>query len=436
MSSAKYSSFAEWKLLATYVSRERIEQSTALFMRICGAGLGYIIIALAARATTTQGFGDFVLLMSSAALFGGVATIGQESILLRDLPLVVARGNHGFRPLLKRCLIIAGAGLLFFAAVGMLYGYHALRSSDFEILLLLGGLVVMSGLNELNFAIQRGCGHTLPAVFAKEIAWKLILAAGLVAIVFGHAHPSATLLGWLLLLAYLVPIAISAAFVVRTWFRTPKGGPTALSEYPKPSGLAFFALNFISQAGTQIDILVLGIMSSVSSVELGAYYAAQRTIQILYLLPYGAAITSAPLIPLAYSEQNPREIVRLSRQISRGVGSIVVFLSVVLLIFRTEIMSIFRPEFAEYAILLPVLALGPLVSAIGGLHSLVAPMCGMEREYSRARICIIAAGTAAKIVLASQGLLLGIALFNAFEAIVTAAVGVLMARRRLGVWIV
>jgi len=437
MSTAKYSIFAEWKLLANLATRERVEQLAALMMRICGAALGYIIIALAARATTTQGFSDFVLLMSSAALFGTVATIGQESILLRDLPLVTASGSHAFRPLVWRSIRIAGGGLLFFALIGVFYGYHSFRSPDAEMLALLASLVIMSGWNELNFAVQRGCGHTLPAVFVKEIAWKLILAAGLAIVVLFKTHTNVTVLGWLFLVALVVPIAISSAFLVRHWRHAPQTGAGTLPELPKPSGWAFFALNFISQAGTQVDILVLGFMTTtVSSLELGAYYAAQRTVQILYLLPYGAAITNAPRIPLAFSEHNPREIARLSRQISRTVSSAVVLAALVLFFFRTQIMSLFRPEFAEFAILLPALALGPLASAIGGLHSLVAPMCGLEREYARARMIIFAIGTVVKIGLASQGWLLELALFNAFEAIVIAAVGVLMARRLTGVWII
>ncbi len=438
MGTAKYSTFAEWKLLANIATRERVEQSAALMMRIGGAGLGYIIIALAARATTTQGFSDFVLLMSSAALFGTVATIGQESILLRDLPLVTASSSRAVYPLVWRSIRIAGGGLLLFALIGVFYGFHSLRSPDAEILALLASLVIMSGLNELNFAVQRGCGHILPAVFVKEVAWKLILATGLAIVVLCKTHTNVTVLGWLFLLALVVPIAISSALLVGRWRRhAPETGAGTLRELPKPSGMAFFALNFISQAGTQVDILVLGFMTTtVSSLELGAYYAAQRTVQVLYLLPYGAAISNAPRIPLAFSEHNPREIARLSRQISRTISSAVVLSALVLFFFRTPIMSLFRPEFAQFAILLPALALGPLASAIGGLHSLVAPMCGLEREYSRARMIIFLMGTAAKIGLASQGWLLELALFNAFEAVVIAAVGVIMARRLIGVWII
>lgn len=419
---------------------ERIQQFVALGIRVLSAGIGYAILAAAARVTALADFSDFALVMAATAMFGAIATLGQETMLLRRLPLVCADGHIGYRQLLRRSGTIVMVGLAGFAIAAMLYGHHSFSSRDPLLLPLTGSLVMLSGAAELLFSIQRGSGSVLGAVFRRELVWKIILLGVIATLFVLHRKVGVTTLAFWYLVGTAAAVTLSVAFVAGVWRRAPAAGIAARTG-PRDNAFAFFLLNFIAQAGTQLDVLVLGAMTAVPPVQLGACFAALRTIQVLYILPYGASITSAPRVPLAFAQGDTAEIKRLSRQISREVAGVVLVLTVLAFVFRVQILGSFRPEFAPYALLLPLLALGPLASAMGGLHNIVAPMCGMERAYSRWRLGIILAFFAAKLAVAkfaaaSPHLLMLFAGCGVSEAITVVVVGVMMARRKLGVWIV
>ncbi|WP_375397601.1 lipopolysaccharide biosynthesis protein [uncultured Sphingomonas sp.] len=420
------------RLLAKLMHPEQIEQWAALILRVISAGLGYGILALAARVTESlHAFSDFALVMAATALFGAVATMGQETLLLRRLPVIQADGLVGYRPAILRSARIVTVGLAVFALLAMVYGAASFDRPDLQLIVLTGLLVVGSGSAELFFAIQRGGGHVLGPVFRREIVWKLVLflaAAGL--LLAGRRVGAATLAGWYLV-GIVAAVVLSLAAIARVWWRAPGGGAEGAGE--QGGAVAFFLLNFIVQAGTQLDVLVLGLAANIPAAQLGAFYAAQRTIQILYILPYGASMTAAPRLPLAWATRDRAEIARLSRQVSRSVALVVAALALAAFVFRDEIMAIFRPEFVPYAALLPILALSPLLSALGGLHGQVASMCGLEGTYARWRFAILIVFLAAKLLVAHEGSLILFACVSATEALAITLAGVLLAWRRLGV---
>lgn len=411
---------------------EHAEQVLALGMRITSAALGYLIIACAARVLPVEGFSDFALMLAIAAMFGALGTLGQETWLLRTLPVLCADAMRGYRHALRRSGSVTLAGLALFAGLAALYGGISFQASAPILLVLIALLVLASGTADYLFAVQRGSGSVLGAVFAREIAWKVVLAAAIAGFLLAGTIASITTLAACYLLGMVATIAISSAFVTRRWLAAPQTG-SASSE--RGGAFSYFLLNLIGQAGTQLDVIILGAMAFVNPVQLGAFYAAQRTIQVLYILPYGASITSAPRVPMAWRAGNLREITRLSRQISRGIAGIIFLIFLALLAFRSEIMNLFKPEFVEFGFLLPLLAVAPLASASGGLHNIVPAMCGLEKQYSALRLTTILVFFLVKMAAALDQSLMFFVLASVAEGLVVPLLGVLLVRIRLKFWI-
>lgn len=418
------------------LSPQRLVQMVVLGMRIFSAGLGYLILALSARALNTNGFSDFAIILATAGLFGPIAVLGQDSLLLRQLPISCAHHYQGYRDILRKSAAIALPGITAFAMGALLYGYIALSTSSTLLLALLALLVAANGTVEFLFGAQRGSGSVLGAVFNRELAWKLVLFVPLVAAVLFHMSLSVTAIAAWYLAGLVLAAVFALAYLRRHWTNAAKAPADAAYSFPEVNRRSLFLITLINQAGTQIDIVILGAVTAINSVELGAFFAAQRTIQILYILPYGASMTSAARLAPAWSRGDIKEIAHLSRQISRGTGALVLVIAVLLTVFRVETMTLFRPEFATFAAVLPVLCIGPVASSLGGLHNVIPAMCGMETEYSRLRMSITAIFTIAKVLAAWQGSLVTFAVLTACEAVVTTIAGTILVRRRLGVWTV
>ncbi|PWC26570.1 hypothetical protein CR165_22485 [Pseudoroseomonas aestuarii] len=404
----------------------------ALGMRFLSAGLGYLLFALAARVTDVAGFNDFALIFAAVGLFGPVATLGQDQQMLRVLPILQKHGQVGYRKALRRAARMVGLGVILCTAAAGLYGWMSLADPSASVLCFLAVLVVANGLTEFLFGADRGSGSVLGAVAAREILWKLVLLVPMAVLWFLAVEVSAATLAAFYALGLAASLALFLFSIARWWRRAPpeRDGETAAAV--PGSSVALLLLSLVSQAGVQVDTLVLGIAAGFQGAELGAYFAAQRLTQLLYFIPFGVNMTNAPRIPVAWAQGDVREIVRLSRQASRGMGAAVLLVALVLVLFREEAMSLFRPEFAAFSLVLILLSASPVVAALAGMNHVIPAMCGGEVGYARARIVVFLMALAAKLVAAWAASLLAVAAINVLEAVAIGAVGVLSSRAVLG----
>jgi O-antigen/teichoic acid export membrane protein len=406
----------------------------AFGMRVASAGLGYLIFALAARVTDVAGFNDFALIFAATSLFGPVSALGQDQQMLRVLPVFKEHGQVGYRTAISRAARTVSLGVLIFALLAAAYGWVSLGVPSPSVLWLLAALVVANGATEFLFGADRGSGSILGAVAAREIVWKVVLICPMAVLwLLGLQETPATLA-----LFYLLGLCVSLLFtlsrVLRRWRKAPLSQKGDAAGAATASSSALFVLALVSQAGVQIDTLVLGIASTFEGPELGAYFAAQRLTQILYFLPFGVAMTNAPRIPVAWMRGDVSQILQLSRQVSRGMGTLVLVAAVALTFFGAEALGLFRPEFASYWPVLALLSVSPVIAALSGMNHVVPTMCGGELGYAKWRVGIFLAATAAKIAAASLNSVSAMAAVNILEAAAVAAAGILSTRRLLGRW--
>ncbi|MFC7738421.1 lipopolysaccharide biosynthesis protein [Roseomonas sp. GCM10028921] len=414
--------------------RKGIAPATAFGMRLCAAAMAYLTFALIGRVTDIEGFSRFALVFSAVGFLGPVSSLGQDALLLRNLPGITADGDRGWRDLVRSCARTLLLGIAIWGSIGLAYGLYVLGPSEPWLVALLVALTASNGILELLFAIQRGCGSILPGILSREILWRVTFIAGISVLWFFQTTASATMLALAYLLGLLTSMAAFLAYVIPRWIRAGSAQPGPAADQSRPSAGAYFGINLIGHATPQIDMLVLGLTIAHAGTEIGAYFSAQRIIQILYFFAYGIAITITPQIPLAWQRRDIPEMVRLSRTVSRGAGACVLLVSIGLMLFAGPLLGLFKPEFSFYGHFLVILALGPLFSTLGGLHTVIAPMCGGEVAYLRLRIAVVVTATVLKVIAGFQGSLILFAAISATEAALTAAVGVILARSKLSAW--
>jgi O-antigen/teichoic acid export membrane protein len=147
-------------------------------------------------------------------------------------------------------------------------------------------------------------------------------------------------------------------------------------------------------------------------------------------------MVKAPEISIEFHRGAFHVIRDISRDVGRKAGILVFLACLVLYAFAGEILSLFNPTFASGANILRILCVGPLVLTFGGLHSWIPPVCGLELEYLISRIAVMLLFFLVKLTVVLCGDIVIFAWVSSMELCAITAVGVLLVRARLGVWVI
>lgn len=399
-------------------------------MRGGSAFLAYVMLALIARHSTTGDYGHFAFIFSLTGFLGPLSALGQESVAFKYIP--------GFKPEFRRLAMInlryLALGVGIFPAIGAVALTHSFEAATTSLLVAVAILIAASGMSEYLFAVQRAFGSLYRAMFAKEVLWRLVFI-GLVGAQL-LARPTddigASELSYFYLAALLCSLVMFGAFFTGRWAKTsPPSSPAPFAVTRVQVGV-FFSLAFLTAASMQIDTLVLGLVTN--GANLGAYFSAQRAMQLLQFFSYSFGMVVAPAVAAAAAGRDFSQIAHLSRRMSQYSGICVAIAAAVFVVEAPTILGIFNPAFRDQANVLRILCLGPLISSVCGMHYWVPTLCGLEREYLAWRLTALAVFCCLKVAIAMWGGILAFAFLSAVEMSAVALIGVVLARRRCGIW--
>ncbi len=147
------------------------------------------------------------------------------------------------------------------------------------------------------------------------------------------------------------------------------------------AGVAMTVLNMT-------DTIMLGLFSS--PVSVGQYNAASRLAGSLGIILFSVNNILVPKIGKSFAAGNK---LKFSTQVETGISLAfwpTLLAAGILLIFSSEILSIFGKEFQEGCVILRILAVGALINALSGPVGWVLCMSGHEALFQR--VLLVAAG--------------------------------------------
>lgn len=325
-------------------------------------------------------------------------------------------------------------GVVIFPIIGAVALTQSFGAATAVLLVAVAALIAASGVGEYLFAVQRAFGSLYRAMFAKELLWRLVFI-GLIGLRW-LVRPSDDLgvdeLSYFYLASLLCSLVLLGAFFVGRWRKTPPPPSPALFSVGRVQVGVFFSLTFLTAASIHVDTIVLGLATG--GADLAAYFSAQRAMQLLQFFSYSFSMVVAPAVAAAAGRRDLAEIARLSRRISRYSGVCVAIAAAIFVVGAPIILGLFSPSFRDQANVLRILCLGPLVSTACGMHYWVPTLCGLEKEYLTWRLVALAVFCSLKVTIAMWGGVLAFALLSAVEMSTTALIGVVLARRRCGIW--
>lgn len=403
-------------------------------LRAGAAALAYLIFALIGHNSSLRTFTEFALIFSVVGFCGPLSPIGQQMTAFKYLPpLFTIRSPWTWSLFIAQLRLLAMTAPVC-ALGGVIFLWHSLGTLPGILVFGVAGAIVLTGLAEYLFAVTCAVGWTLWSIFAREIVWRCAFIVAVAAFLAFHVALSTTYLTSTLCLTTLIGTSALAIPIFAVFSRLrSRDGPSQTSERPKTEFTVFFGITVLNVALIQIDPLILGAVSV--TPEIAAYFVAQRIIQLLSFFSYAFSINLVGAVSVHFSHREMEEIGGLSRKVSRRAGFIVLTAGVLMNLFAADLMGLFRPELRGYAVLLPLLSIGPVVYAFSGLQANVATLCGLEAEYLIWRSVSAVCFTLAKIAAAIAGHVLVFALLSSSEICVISAIGVALARIRYGVWL-
>jgi O-antigen/teichoic acid export membrane protein len=201
--------------------------------------------------------------------------------------------------------------------------------------------------------------------------------------------------------------------------------PSARLLPPNSQIATFFLLSLIGIASVHLDTMILSIRGP--STELGAFFSAQRAIQILYFFSQSIGVFASPIIAADFARGDLANITRQSRMAALGGLVITLPAAIFLGLLSGQILSLFRPEFGDYWAIVVALSIGPVIYAALGYHSIIPAYCGEEKRYLLGRIIIITLLIPVKLIVVVHSTLLIYSIVCSVEIILAALFGAIMA---------
>jgi O-antigen/teichoic acid export membrane protein len=402
-------------------------------VRVASAGLAYALFAAVGHTTSLETYNQFAVLFSLMNFMGPIGSLGSTPLVFKYWPAfgnAESQGRTEFLSSLIKLVFLAG---LMASAVAVLFSLRSVHGS-YGLYGTIACSVLVLALTELFFAVFRVTRSVLAGVLVKELLWRLLFL-GVLAIAYRyHFLISITAVTTLFLFANLFTLVIflvgsrsylSLKLLVR---------PTATLLPPTSQIATFFLLSLISIATIHLDTLLLSVRGP--STELGAFFSAQRIIQVLYFFSQSIGIFASPVVASDFAKKDFANITRQSRLAALGGLVITVPSALILILFSDQILGLFRPEFKDYWPIIAALSVGPIVYTALIYQSIIPIYCGEEKRYLLGRITIIVVLIPIKLITITYSPLLVYSVVCSMEIILTSLFGAFISSRYCKVAIV
>ena len=396
----------------------------SLGIKMATAGLTYLTYVVLSRTMTTLDYGNFAIGLSLATVVAIVASLGQQTAILRlwseetvagrqDRAIAAIRSGSTLTilaSLVVSALLIAGA---FIAATvasmpdGVLHFYAA------------AALVLPMALAEYQSSALRAQDSVWTALAPRDLLWRIALPliAFLLAVRgIALTGPQALLLAAGTLLAALAVQGLLARLQGR-WLAPALTGVGSFWRERGSMSRWFLYGAVIDTVALNADTLIVGLLLDQEAAA--TYFNASRTAGLMTLFTYAATLVIAPMLARYFHAGDMRKAQAITAVSAWSGFAFSLFAFLVFVLFGGFVLAIFGPGYADGWGVLVVLSFGLLFDAATGSSRTTMMMTGHERAYVYFSGAATVLGLAAQIAVIPTYGLLGAALVNMAVRIVT-----------------
>ncbi len=354
-------------------------------LRAASAAANFAALALLARLLGTEEYGRYVFWLTIAGMSTTVLTLGLPQLLTREVAAARGAGsNEGIARIVSFVVVVFAvvATALTIVIAGALLGSLFPGMLRNPVPLIFVGLLVVAGqvatvagglLTGYEKVLEAQLGALVSPLTLASIAGMTlwIMGAGAHAefglSIYLMAATAGAIASWLILRRSLR--------IERAWFRRPAHVWPARSWLF--AGLLFAANQLLVNGITQLDILMLGALST--SSELAQYHVASRFAYLVNFMYASIGAMAAPRLARLHAAGDhcalQLELTRIARAgfLASSAGA------AILLLFVGPLVATFGTGFDGAKEIVPVLLGGWVVMAVFGYGHLLLTMTGRVR---------------------------------------------------------
>ena len=355
-----------------------------LTLKAAYAGLAFFISLLLARLMGTVGYGAYAYAISWATLLSGLAMLGTDKLLVRNLAAYRARlAWPMMRGLLRRAnqaVLLASLGLAPLSAIILLASGWRFQSGMLTAVVASAALLPLIALTRLRRSAIQGLNRVVIAHLPEMLIWPLSLIAliGVIYFLFGQGLTA----NWAVAMCAL---AMAIAFVSGEWLLA-KALPAGIKQAPPVfqtrawagSALPLLFLGGMHIINSETDVIMLGAMKGAEAA--GVFSIAIRGAGLITFVLLAVNAALAPTIASLYATGQIRPLQRVITQSTRATVLLSLGIAIGLILFGHWFLLLFGFGFTGGQGALAILSIGNLVRAGVASAGVLLIMTGHERD--------------------------------------------------------
>lgn len=383
-----------------------------------------------ARAFGAEGTGAFFGALSIFLYATSISRLGTDQVLLRTIAR--ERASHGTDQRNQYILSLLATGLLSLVLSGFLFLLAQRFVSDngersVGILQILAWVVLPSTWTWLHSGMLKGAGRINTGIIL-DLIW---IPLGVVSCVMIFAVGDVNTLAHIYQFGVCSALLVSVFLVFREFGFVVPSGPLKIDPKFLRSSLAFTVITIVNSLANWLPVTIA--VALLSAADAGAISMAIRVSAVGTLVLSALNSVAAHRFASLYATGDMPGLQRATTSLT-ALGFLVtcpVLLGMI--IFPSQVMGLFGPDFVSAAPLLVICALGQLVFTAAGMASPLLSMTGNERYVRNVlavNVGVLAATCTLSALIQSKGL---IALSVAVYLVVQSILICYFAWRRVGI---
>jgi O-antigen/teichoic acid export membrane protein len=408
----------------------------AFAIKITSAALSYIMLVAFARMLGAEDYGKFGVMLNLGIVLSTVIGFGLPTTILRWWPEYLVKNDPA-------------------RAVGAMYGSTRLLGYASMTLIVTGALVSITGFGQNLFGFEwgalavailaavtifsdffsgalRATERTFFAMAPRDILWRIAspLLAYAVMRATGLSNAAVAIA---CVVAVLIVIDLVQFVGLRRVVSLAIRGVTPLQDWPvwRKTLVPIWGAAVLTALIQQLDVVVVGSM--LGSTEAGAYFAAQKTANLLGLAMIAGGLVGAPIMAAHFHANRISDLQKLCRMIAIAIAATTLIGVVFEVLFGRQLLGIFDASFAASYSVLMVLCLGYAIDSLSGPNAYLMQVVGLERSYLRIMLVVYGIVLALQVALIPRYGAIAAAGANAFGTCLWNIAAIWLLRRRIGV---
>lgn len=406
--------------------------SVGFFLRVLGAGLGFVFNLLLARKFGADGSGLFFLTMTVVGLVAMFSRLGLESVVLREVAAHAGQFRWGDVAAVTRSTLrvgaisgLAGTLLLLLAAYPLArWGFS---KPDLQAPLLWGSLMILPMMHLTFYGeMLKGLKRIFESQLVQMIVVPAVALGGLV-LLQDQTAPAVPVL------AYLGGTLVAA--ILGAWLWRQARQPAAVSPGHGAatllhSGLPLMWVGGLTLLVSSADIMLLGILRP--AAEVGVYGMASRTVALVGFALIAVNNIAGPKFAELYRAQDMQGLKQAATSAMRINLTVTLPFIALLLVAPNWILGLFGEEFAKGGGVLVILSLGQLINVVTGPVGQLLIMTGNERALRNSWLWSAGINLILNLALIPSHGMVGAAIANCIGVSVGNILSAILVRKRVG----